>query len=374
LSFLIDDDARMLRDSAGRLFAGMDSLRTLRRLRNAGDLVAIGRGAWAGMIELGLPGVFIPERLGGSGLGARAGIQVSEMMGRSLATGPFVASVAMGATAILAGANDMLIDRILPGVASGEIVLALATEETSRHRPDHVACVARPRGDEFRLSGRKVGVIDGNVADQFVVAARDDDGALSLFLVPAHADRLGLDARMAIDGRAIVTVTLDDVAASAADRIAGPDRAAVALDRAYDCGRLLLAAEMLGAAQEAFDRTIDYMKTRVQFGRKIGEFQALQHRAAILLGELEIGRSAVLKAAFLWDCDADAAADSVSLAKARLGDIARHVATEAVQLHGGIGVTDEFDIGLFLKRIRAASEHLGDSAFHTERYAQLHGI
>jgi acyl-CoA dehydrogenase len=179
---------------------------------------------------------------------------------------------------------------------------------------------------------------------------------------------------MGLDGHPWSRLAFDGVLVSYGDQIAGPDLAAKLLDRAYDSGRLHLAAEMLGCAQEAFDRAVDYLKTRVQFGRKIGEFQALQHRAAILLGELEIARSVVMKAAALWDAGEAAAPEYVSLAKARVGQIACHVTTEAVQFHGGIGVTDEFDIGLFLKRARAAAEQLGDSAFHTERYARMQGL
>jgi acyl-CoA dehydrogenase len=373
VSFLIDDDMRMLRDSAGRLFAGLDSVRTLRRLRDARDLPALGRGAWSEMAALGLAGVLIPEGFGGSGLGARAGAQVSEMMGRSLAAGPFVASAVMGATALLGGEDEALKARLLPAVAAGETILAVAAEETARHRPDEIGTTARHDGDGTRLTGRKVAVIDGNVADLLVVAARDEaTGGLSLYLVDARASGLKVTPAMGIDGHVLATIDLADVRASG--RIAVPEQAGALLERVYDIGRLHLAAEMLGIAQEAFDRTLDYLKTRVQFGKKIGEFQALQHRAAILFGELEVARSVTMKAASLWDAGDPEAAVTISLAKARVGDIARHVATEAVQLHGGIGVTDAFDIGLFLKRARAASELLGDGAFHAERYARLRGL
>ncbi len=375
MTFLLDDDTRMLRESAGRLFVDLDAARSLRSRRDAHDLSALGRGAWDGMVELGLPGILVPDDHGGSGLGARAGVQVAEMMGRSLATGPFVASAVMGATALQAGDNDGLRQRLLPEVAAGAMVLALAAEETARHRPDTIKASARPGKGGYVLSGRKLAVIDGNIADAFLVAAREEGaGGLSLFLVGAEAVGLSVASSMAFDGHPLANIILAETFVPATDRIAGPERGAAALDRALDAGRLHLAAEMLGVAQEAFDRTIDYLKTRVQFGRKIGEFQALQHRAAIMLGELEIARSVVMKAAALWDADDSAAPAFVSLTKARVGDIACHVTTEAVQLHGGIGVTDAFDIGLFLKRAKAGSQLLGDGAFHTERYARLRGM
>jgi len=189
-----------------------------------------------------------------------------------------------------------------------------------------------------------------------------------LFLIDANAPGVTVTSRMGIDSRPLTDIVFAEVSAAPADLICDPRHAPHLLDRAYDAGRLHLAAEMLGAAQECFDRAVEYLKTRVQFGKKIGEFQALQHRAAILFGELEIARSVVLKAA------ASPTPDTVSIAKARVGDIARKVAGEAVQFHGGIGVTDDFDLGFFLKRIRAAAETLGDSAFHAERYARLRGL
>ncbi len=188
-----------------------------------------------------------------------------------------------------------------------------------------------------------------------------------LFLIDAQAPGITVKSRRGIDSRPIVDIEFRDVPAAPVDLICDPRHAPHLLDRAYDAGRLHLAAEMLGASQECFDRTIEYLKTRVQFGKKIGEFQALQHRAALLFGELEIARSTVLKAA------ATGTPEFVSMAKARVGEIAKKAATEAIQMHGGIGVTDDFDLGFYLKRIRTAAELLGDSAFHAERYARHSG-
>jgi alkylation response protein AidB-like acyl-CoA dehydrogenase len=368
VSYLLNDDAKMLRESAGKFFAGSDSLKLLRRWRNARDLTAAARGAWDGMVELGFAGILIPEEFGGVGLDARAGVQVAEMMGRALASGPFVSSAVMAATAIAHGDNDRLKTELLPAIAGGTIV-AMACEEKSRHSPHSIETVAMKQGENYVLSGSKTAVIDGNIADRLIVAARPLDAQdLLLFLIDTDTPGIMVKSRMAIDSRPLVDIAFHDVPATAANLICDPRHAPHLLDRAYDAGRLHLAAEMLGAAQEAFDRAVEYLKTRVQFGKKIGEFQALQHRAAILFGELEIARSVVLKAA------ATPTPDSVSMAKARVGEIAKKVAGEAVQFHGGIGVTDDFDLGFFLKRIRAAAETLGDSAFHAERYAQLRGL
>ncbi len=367
--YLLDSDVKILRESAERFFANSDSLRHLRQRRNARDFLAAARGSWHGIVELGFAGILIPEEFGGSGLDSRASVQIAEVMGRTLASGPFLSSAVMAATALHHGSNGDLKAELLPAIAGGTVV-AIAGEEASRHDPEAIATIARRDGGGFRVSGRKIAVIDGNIAQTLIVAARAEAASGPLLMMAVAADTPGIEmtTHLGLDSRPLVTITFDDVCVAATRLLATIDDTPALLDRVYDAGRLHLAAEMLGAAQEAFDRTIDYLKTRVQFGKKIGEFQALQHRAAILFGELEIARSTILKAAAL------PGAASISLAKAKLGEVARRVAAEAVQMHGGIGVTDDFDMGFFLKRIRVAAELLGDSAFHAERYAQLQGL
>ena len=367
MSYLLTEDAKALRESAGKFFAGSDSLKNLRQWRDTKDLTEAARGAWEGMVELGFAGILIPEEFGGVGLDSRASIQIAEMMGKTLSGGPFISSAVMAATAISHGDNDRLKAELLPAIAGGMIV-AIACEEKPRHSPHGIGTVAMKRGENYVLSGRKTAIIDGNIADRLIVAARPLDGHdLMLFLVDTDASGITIKSGMGIDSHPLVEIEFHDVQAATSNLICDPRHAPHLLDRAYDAGRLHLAAEMLGAAQEAFDRAVEYLKTRVQFGKKIGEFQALQHRAAILFGELEIARSTVLKAA-------TGSAEHISMAKARVGEIAKKVAGEAVQFHGGIGVTDDFDLGFFLKRIRVAAEQLGDSAFHTERYAMIQGL
>ncbi len=363
---LLDDDTRMLRESAGRFFAEADTLKKLRSRRDARDLAAMARGEWDGMVALGLSGLLIPEASGGSGLGAVAGIQVSEMMGRNLAAGPYLSSAVMAATAALQGDDDALKAEIAAG-----LVIALAGEETARHDPTAIATKAARDGEGYRLTGHKCAAIDGNIAQRLIVPARAGDD-LMLFVVDAAADGVTATTHIGVDSHPLVEITFQNARADSVLCAAG--RSAAVLDNVYDIGRLHLAAEMLGAAQEAFDRTVEYLKTRIQFGRLIGEFQALQHRAALLFGALEVARSVVLKAAMAYDASDAKAAELISLAKARVGEIAKHVTTEAVQLHGGIGMTDDFDLGFYLKRVRALSERLGDTAFHAERYAHLRGL
>jgi len=285
-------------------------------------------------------------------------------MGKSLAGGPFVSSAVMAATAILGGNNAALKADLLPAIAGGRIV-ALAAEESARHKPHAIETEARRDGAGFRITGRKTAVIDGNIAGSLIVVARDDDMHVMLVADP-YAPGVTITSRLGVDSRPLVDIAFENVEAT--ELVCDPSETLAVLDRAYDAGRLHLAAEMLGGSQECFDRAVEYLKTRVQFGKKIGEFQALQHRAAILLGELEIARSVVLKAA------AAPTPEFVSMAKARVGEIAKKAALEAIQFHGGIGVTDDFDLGFYLKRIRTAAELLGDSAFHAERYAQIQGL
>jgi len=373
VTFTIDDDIRQLRESADRLFADQGGVAPLRHCRDAKDLAGAANGAWRGMSELGLPGILAPEAFGGAGLGFRASTQISEAMGKTLARGPFLSTAVMAVTILAHSDNEALKSEFLPQIASGELIVALAGEEQGRHAPHAISASFSPEVDGFGLSGHKTGVIDGNIAHKFIVAAVSA-GDLELFLVDAGASGITITSGLGLDSQPAVGVDFKGVVIPETRLISKPANAATLLDLAYDAGRLHLAAEMLGAAQETFDRTIDYMKTRVQFGRLIGEFQALQHRAAILFGELEIARSIMRKAAWAWDGGEPDAAALTSLAKARVGEIAKHATTEAVQLHGGIGVTDDFDIGFYLKRVRVAAERLGDTAFHAERYAVLKGL
>ena len=369
MALLLDDNTKMVRDSAQKFLKGTDSLRALRHRRDMRDLGGLTRGAWDGLVELGFSGMLVPEKFGGSDLDFRASTQVSEMMGSTLSTGPFLSTAVMAATALRYGDNEPLKAAILPRIVTG-MVVAIAGEETSRHDPHAITTSAGKENGGFRISGRKSVVIDGNIAEKLIVVARSAENSdqLLMLLVDAAAPGVAITTRMGVDSHPMVAMSFDDVAVAQDQLICGGDPASALLDRIYDAGRLHLAAEMLGAAQEAFDRTLSYLKTRVQFGRRIGEFQALQHRAAILFGELEIARSTLPKAA------GDPSAEHVSLAKAKIGEVAKHVTTEAVQLHGGIGVTDDFDIGFFLKRVRAASERLGDPAFHAGRYAAFQGL
>lgn len=368
MALLLDADSSAIREAALKFMREAEPVAKLRRTRDAKQGDATARGLWSDFVELGFTGVLIPEAFDGAGLSPLASIQIAESMGRTLATAPFVASAVMAATALLEGTNGALKKDLLPQIAAGRVV-ALAVDEAERHHPGNFAMRAHKEGAGYRLSGVKRAVIAGGVAEDFIVAASGDTSAeVVLLLVSAKAKGLKIETRTPMDSLPIAALTFEDVDVPASALIAGSADGARVLEKALDQGRLHLSAEMLGAADEAFERTVEYLKTRVQFGKPIGEFQALQHRAALLFGALEVARSALLKAA------TEGGAANISLAKAEIGDTARHVTTEAVQLHGGIGVTDEFDIGLYLKRVRVAAQALGDNAYHAERYARLNGL
>jgi len=376
LALVLTDDQTMIRDSADGFFAGEAPVADLRRLRDAADATGFDRGLWRKMAEMGFAGVLVPEAHGGSGFGYVAAGLVQEAVGRNLSLSPLLSTAILGATALLRGGSPEQQALYLPQIASGERLFALAADESPRHDPAHVATRAEASGNGFRLNGTKSFVLDGHVADTLIVAARTgDDGTdgITLFLVDVKADGVSVARRSMVDTRNAAAVTLTDVQVDGADVLGTVGGGWAILDRVLDAGRACLAAEMLGVAGESFTRTVDYLQQREQFGVKIGSFQALQHRAAHLFFEVELARSATLRALTALDADEDRVPLFASLAKAKTGEVVKLATNEAVQMHGGIGMTDDFDIGFFMKRARAARETFGDLAFHGDRLAALMG-
>lgn len=378
MALVLNDDQRMIREAADGFFADSAPVAEHRRLRDARDETGFSRDTWKAMAEMGFAGVLVPEAHGGSGLGAVEAGLVMEAMGRNLSAAPMLSTALLGATALVKGGSAAQQAAHLPLMAAGERLVALAADEAARHAPFHVATRAEPSGNGFKLSGEKPFVLDGHVADWLIVAARSegsdgDQAGITLFLVPKGAAGLRIERRSMVDSRGAARIVLDGVEVDGADVLGTVGKGAGLLEAVLDMGRAGLAAEMLGVAGESFVRTVDYLKNREQFGEKIGSFQALQHRAAHLFCELELARSATLRALMALDEGDARAAVFVSLAKAKAGDVARLATNEAVQMHGGIGMTDDFDIGFFMKRARAAAETFGDSSFHGDRLAQMVG-
>lgn len=366
MALVLTDEARMVRETALSFFRERSPITALRKLRDDNDPVGFSRGLWREMAELGWTGFLVDEDDGGSGFGMTGLTQVMEAAGRTLTASPLMSTALLGASLLsLAGSDDQKAE-YLPPLLAGEQILALALDEGARHAPDRIAATAERDGAGYRLNGEKTFVLDGHIADTLIVAARTDAG-VALFLVPG--DAVSRTRLTMVDSRNAARIRLDNVAV-------GPDsmlRRGPALDLALDRARTGLAAEMLGSAQEAFDRTVQYLKDRKQFGVAIGSFQSLKHRAAQMFCEVEITRSAVIAAASALDGGANDAAALVSLAKAKANETLFLCGNEGVQMHGGIGMTDEHEIGFFMKRSRVAQATFGDTRFCRDRYATAMG-
>lgn len=365
--------------TAARAFARERSpIAHLRALRDGRDPLGYSRDVWREMAGLGFAGMTFPEELGGGGLGfAELGV-VLEELGRHLAPTPLLSTVLLGGAAVWVGGPEPLRAAILPAIASGNAVVALASDEGVRHDPYAVATRAERDAQGYALRGEKAFVVDGHGADAFVVVARTSGApgereGLTLFHVSGAARGLSTRRLETVDSRNVARMRLDAVRASEKDIVGLPDRGADVLDVVLSRAAAALSAEMLGGLSEAFDRTIAYLKTRKQFGAYIGSFQALKHRASWMFCEVELTRSLVLEALRAIDEGRDDAPLLASAAKARASDTYVLVTNEAVQMHGGVGVTDELDIGLYMKRARVAEQLLGAPAYHRDRFARLRG-
>ncbi len=372
------EDQAMLADTARGFLADEGNIaKQLRHFRDINCKDGFGHALWKQFAEMGLTGMLVGEADGGLGMGhVEAGI-VLEEIGRNLTPSPFLTSSVMAATA-LGGASADLKGRYLPGLIAGDSVFAVAIDESPKHRPERIATRATRSGNGFKLSGSKAFVIQGGSADMLVVAARtsgddsDNDG-ITLFAVPRDAAGMSLDVVRLVDSAQAAHLKFDNVQLDADAVIGEVDGGRELLNRVLNAGRIGAAAESVGVAMGSFEMTTTYLKQRKQFGQLIGEFQALQHRAAHLYSELEIARAAVIKAQQLLDGGSEKAELMVSVAKAKAGKVAGLAVKEGVQMHGGIGMTDEYDIGLYMKRDRALAEFMGDAFYHTQRVAELSG-
>lgn len=362
------EEHRLLEDSAKAFVSKQAPPSLLRALRDGGGGGAFDAALWAQMVELGWAGIAIPEAHGGSGLGFAGLGLVLEEIGRNLVPVPVLscAMIAPAAFSLVGSAAQQA--QWLPKIAAGQCVFALAFDEGAHHAPERVEARALPDGAGWRITGEKRFVADGQSADHFLVSAQKPDGNLALLQVDAQADGVRVMALRTADGRGAADIILHNAPAWALG-----DDGPAPMDAVLDHARIGCAAEMLGQAQQAFETTAEYLRTRTQFGQVIGGFQALQHRAAAMLVDLELTRSCVMAALKALD---DRAADIpvlASLAKARAGETLHTVSKEMVQLHGGIGMTDAHDAGLYLKRARTLEALYGSASFHRDRYARLMG-
>ncbi|WP_338692919.1 acyl-CoA dehydrogenase family protein [Bradyrhizobium sp. 26S5] len=378
MALVLTEEQSMLRDSARGLISDKAPVAHLRSLRDSKDATGFSRELWTTFAEMGFSGLLVPDQFGGSGLGCvEAGI-VMEEIGRTLMPSPFLATSVLATSALSRGGSEAQKAQHLPKITDGSLLVALAIDEGAKHRPLQTRLQATRSGNGFRLSGDKAFVVDGHTADLLIVAARSAGSAgekngLTLFLVDPKAKGLAIERTAMVDSHNAARIVFDKVEVNADSVLGEVDQGFGLLEGVLNIGRGTVASEMVGLSDEVFGRTVTYLKERKQFGKAIGEFQALQHRAAELYIDIEITRAAVLKALQALDADLDKAGNAVAVAKARAGTTATLAVQEGVQMHGGMGMTDQFDIGFFMKRARVCQELFGDSNFHADQLAQGKG-
>jgi len=376
MALVLTEEQSMLRDSARGLISDKAPVSHLRGLRDSKDATGFSRELWKAFAEMGFSGLLVPENFGGSGLGCVEAGVVMEEIGRTLMPSPFLSTAVLAASALSRGGSDAQKSTHLPKIADGSLLAALAVDEGVKHRPLQTNLQAVRSGNGFKLSGAKALVVDGHTADLLIVAGRTGGAAgersgLTLFLVDPKARGVAVERTAMVDAHNAARIEFVNVEVDADHVLGEVDQGAALLDGVLNIGRGAVASEMVGLSEEVFGRTVTYLKERKQFGKLIGEFQALQHRAAELYIDIEITRAAVLKALQTLDGDFERAGAAVAVAKARAGTTATLAVQEGVQMHGGMGMTDQFDIGFFMKRARVCQELFGDSNYHADQLARM---
>ena len=367
-SLLLNDEQKMLSKTAHEFIRERAPAARIRTFRDSKDEVGFSRELWNEMAELGWLGLQIPGEYDGLGLGFFDLCVVLEQSGRELMPEPFVSTLLLGTQALLLGGTDAQKGALLPGVASGEMLLSLAYEEAGSLKT--AACKT---GDGFEITGEKTQVLDGHLANRILVSAATSDSHSTLFLVDPTQAGVSVTRQSRIDGVNAAIVRLDGVSVSSIDVVGDLDAGSTLLQDVLERASVGLSAQMLGAAEQAFADTIEYIKEREQFGVPIGSFQALQHRAVSVFTEIALTRSVVLAAARAIDDTPEDVARLSALANATASETFLHAAKEAIQMHGGIGVTDEHDIGFYMKRAQATYMSFGKPSQHRQRWAALHG-
>jgi acyl-CoA dehydrogenase len=371
---LLNDEQKMLSKTAHEFIRERAPAARIRSFRDSKDELGFSRELWNDMAELGWLGLQIPEEYDGLGLGFFDLCVVLEQSGRELMPEPFVSTLLLGTQALLLGATESQKSTLLPGVVAGDKILALGYEEAGSYGDfTRVVTAAKRSGNGFELSGAKLQVLDAHVADRIIVSARTSDEACTLFLVDPAQSGVSIERQHRIDGLSSAIVSLDSVAVDPESIVGELDGGVQLLAAVFERAAVGSAAQMLGGAEQAFADTVEYIKEREQFGVPIGSFQALQHRAVSVFTELALTRSVVLAAARAIDDSAEDVPRLSVLANAMASETFLHAAKEGIQMHGGIGVTDEHDIGFYMKRAHAAYMTFGKPSQHRQRWARLHG-
>ena len=379
MKLVLSEEEQFLKDTAKNFAEERSPISHFRSLRDNNDPNLWDKNIWLEMVKLGWPGILIPEEFGGSNFGVTGIGVILQECAKTLTPSPLFATGVLGAYAISEFGNDDQKNNYLPKIVNGEITTALAVDEISHHDPSATELIAKKNNSGFTLSGKKIFVIDGASADLLIVLARTsgskgDSTGLSLFFI--DSDQSGIEAKKLdmADSRNYANIYFNDVSVDESSLLGDLETAGETVESILDIGRIAMSAEMLGNAESAFEITLDYLKQRKQFGALIGSFQALQHRAAEMFCEIELTKSSVLAAMRAADENSNELQRLSSLSKTVAGETLHLVSNEAIQMHGGIGVTDEYDIGFFLKRARVAEQIFGSAKYHTERYANLSGF
>jgi len=379
MKLVLTEEEQFLKDTAKNFAEERSPITHFRALRDNNDPLLWDKGLWNEMTKLGWPGILIPEDYGGSNFGITGISVILNECAKTLTPSPLFATGVIGAYSITNYGTEKQKEYYLPKIASGELTTALAVDESSHHNPINTEIFAKKEGSNFIVNGKKTFVIDGASADLIILLARTsgdkgDMTGLTLFLVDANSNGFETTKLDMADSRNYSNINFNNVEIPDSNILGDLETGGEIIENVLDIGRIAMASEMLGNAEAAFETTIDYLKQRKQFGVLIGSFQALQHRAAEMFCEIELTKSSVMGAMKAADEGSNELQRLSSLAKTMAGETLHLVSNEAVQMHGGIGVTDEYDIGFFLKRARVTEQIFGSSKYHTERYANLSGF
>ncbi len=375
----LNEEQSMIKDQASAWVIKENPVKKFRAMRDSNNALGFDQATWQHIVDMGWAGILVPEQYGGSDLGYLTFGIILEQLGQQLVASPLFASAYVGASALLLAGNEQQKHHLLPAIAEGKEIVTLALEEGSHHAPEKIALSAKKEGSHFVLNGEKTFVLEGMAATTFIVVARTagkagDKKGISLFLVKADAQGVSRERLYTTDSRGYAKVNFNNVRVSENDVLGKTNEAYDVLENILDRARAGMTMDMLGTASQAFEMTLDYLKTRVQFGAVIGSFQALGHRAAALFGQKELARSCAEAALQSIDAGANNLDEMASLAKCKVGDFIHLMSNELIQMHGGIGMTDEFDAGLYLKRARVLEACYGNQGYHRNRFAEIKGF
>ena len=379
MKLVLSEEEQFLKDTAKNFAEERSPISHFRSLRDANDPQLWDKDIWSEMVKLGWPGILIPEEFGGSNFGVTGIGVILQECAKTLTPSPLFATGVLGAFALTQYGSEAQKENFLPKIVNGEITTALAIDESSHHDPNKTEMTAIKSESGYTLNGEKIFVIDGASANLFIVLARTsgskgDSTGLSLFLVDSGSSDIEIVKLDMADSRNYANIVFNNVNVESSSLLGDLETAGETVESILDIGRIAMSAEMLGNAESAFDITLNYLKQRKQFGALIGSFQALQHRAAEMFCEIELTKSSVMAAMRAADESSNELQRLSSLSKTIAGETLHLVSNESIQMHGGIGVTDEYDIGFFLKRARVIEQIFGSAKFHTERYANLSGF